>query len=156
MQSQSQPQSEDNSSNVSSGSSRAPRRKGLIGRIIAASDGTQRPIPPTTWINATSAEAAHLELLEGRHPLALAHFANHPPAGAAPNTVIASFKVKVTGGGGSSSSHGVGGSSSSSSMAEDPCLRAYVPNIDYCEECNPKQLLHDVSGLSHPVFDMLQ
>jgi hypothetical protein len=32
-------------------------------------------------------------------------------------------------------------------MAENPWLRAYVPNIDYCEECTPQQLLHDVSGL---------
>lgn len=122
---------------------------------MAASDGPRKPIPETTWVKATTAEAAHLELLEGRHPLALAHFANHPPAGAAPNAVIASFNFKLQPAGSSVSSalsdsgsaEQASGSSSSSSEGharDAPWLRAYVPNIDYCEECSCEHLLNTV------------
>ncbi|KAF6263462.1 hypothetical protein COO60DRAFT_1635090 [Scenedesmus sp. NREL 46B-D3] len=148
----------------------APASKGLIGRMVAASDGPRKPIPGTTWVNATSAEAAQLEMLEGRHPLALAHFANHPPPGAAPNAVIANFSFKLPAAGtaaisrssssssdkaaSSSSSdqaassqmspqsRGDSCSSSSSSSSAAPWLRAYVPNIDYAEECTQQHLLN--------------
>jgi hypothetical protein len=33
----------------------APVSKGLIGRMVAASDGPRKPIPDTTWVNATTA-----------------------------------------------------------------------------------------------------
>jgi hypothetical protein len=33
----------------------APVSKGLIGRMVAASDGPRKPIPGTTWVNATTA-----------------------------------------------------------------------------------------------------
>ncbi|WIA16650.1 hypothetical protein OEZ85_013313 [Tetradesmus obliquus] len=131
----------------------APASKGLIGRMVAASDGPRKPIPETTWVHATTAEAAQLEMLEGRHPLALAHFANHPPAGAAPNAVIANFTFKVPAAAAaaakpSSSSDQAAmqesksqESSSSSSSSAAPWLRAYVPNIDYVEECSQQHLL---------------
>lgn len=35
--------------------------------------------------------------LQGRHPLALGHFANHPPAGAQPNVMVASFDFQAPG-----------------------------------------------------------
>lgn len=44
-----------------------------------------------------SGEAAALELLEGRNPLAMAHYANHPPPGERPNAGIASFTFRPVG-----------------------------------------------------------
>ena len=137
---------------------------GMIGRIVASSDGPRAAIPATAWVSATTAEAAALEQLEGRHPLALAHYANHPPAGAAPNAAIASFNfsLRSLGGDGSSSSGGDGGGSSvdcsmsptdhhhsseaggSSSTPPGPWLRAYVPNLDYTAECDAHYLLSKV------------
>jgi hypothetical protein len=104
-----------------------------------------------------NAEAAQLEMLEGRHPLALAHYANHPPAGSAPNAVIANFSFKLPAAGAatspSSSDQATGrqqsqhnSSSSSSSDSAAPWLRAYVPNIDYVEECSQQHLLRTVSA----------
>jgi hypothetical protein len=48
---------------------------------------------PLTWPELTSPAAQHLRILEGRHPYALAHYANHPGAGMQPNTLIAPFDV---------------------------------------------------------------
>jgi hypothetical protein len=115
-------------------------------------------------------EAAALEMLEGRHPLALAHFANHPPAGAAPNAVIASFTFAPIGcqqpeqqqgaaaaeaaggsagrgaGGDASSGSSSGGSSSRALTLPPAAERAYVPNIDYAFACDAQHLLsHEVS-----------
>lgn len=39
------------------------------------------PAATASWPLLTSPDAPHLGLLEGRHPLALGHFVNHPPAG---------------------------------------------------------------------------
>jgi len=49
--------------------------------------------------------------LEGRHPLALAHFANHSPAGTLPNVVVAAVNWKVP--------------------RQRPELRPYFPVIEY-------------------------
>jgi len=46
---------------------------------------------------ATGIVDGALRLLEGRHPLALGHFANHPPPGAAPNVAIAPFDLTLDG-----------------------------------------------------------
>lgn len=126
-----------------------PPPKGLVGRMVSASDGPKIPIPQTTkWVNPTTGEAAYLELLEGRNPFAMAHYANHPPAGAAPNTVIANFKFRlqlpgVWGGEVQQNITNIN-SSSSSSAYDEPWLRAYLPNIEYSEECSHQQLLHKV------------
>jgi len=50
--------------------------------------------------------------VEGRNPFALAHFANHPPAGAEPNVVVASLDAFP---------------------ARLGALRRYVPNVTYAE-----------------------
>eukprot|EP00879_Flechtneria_rotunda_P015485 GHRR01016195.1.p1 GENE.GHRR01016195.1~~GHRR01016195.1.p1 ORF type:complete len:182 (+),score=57.07 GHRR01016195.1:757-1302(+) len=130
--------------------------------MVTASDGPRKPIPQTTWVTATTAEAAALELLEGRHPLALGHYANHPPAGSQPNAVIASFTFKldqlhsvaadsisnpagISSSGSSTAtvteSSRQHGSRSSSQSTVAPWLRAYVPNINYSEECSTEHLL---------------
>lgn len=36
--------------------------------------------------------------MQGRNPLALGHFANHPPAGTAPNVMVAAVDFKAPGG----------------------------------------------------------
>lgn len=59
----------------------------------------------------------YLGLLEGRNPYALAHFANHPGKGMTPNTVVASFAVRL--------GHGQG---------QGPELRAYLPNMMFSPE----------------------
>lgn len=47
--------------------------------------------PGRTWPLQTCPEAAVLGYLEGRHPLALGHLVNHPPAGVMPNVVEVPF-----------------------------------------------------------------
>lgn len=58
-------------------------------------------------------------LLETRHPLALAHFANHPEEGVAPNVVVCPYDFHISGPG----------------MDE---LRPYVPNT-LCPDKGPKK-----------------
>lgn len=51
------------------------------GGAESSSAGLSRHRAERYWVVPTSPAAADLELLEGRHPLALAHFANHPGKG---------------------------------------------------------------------------
>jgi hypothetical protein len=93
-------------------------------------------------------EAAALEMLEGRNPLAMAHYANHPAQGQVPNAVIASFTFRPAGCSGSSGSSD--GSSSNDSSSDgisgvEPWMRAYVPNINYSFKCRHEDLLTRVS-----------
>ena len=118
-----------------------PSKKGVFGRMIAASDGPRLPPPPTTWVLATTAEAAALELLEGRNPLALAHYANHPGEGMAPNVMIASFSFKS----GKQGVQGEAGVAGGGEEEEEGRLRAYVPNINYAMEITKQQVLEEVS-----------
>ncbi len=107
------------------------RRRGLVGRIAAMSDGPIEPIPATEWVHATTGEAAQMErLLEGRHPLALAHFANHPGHGASPNTMIAPYSLRISG-------SGDGGG--------QPWVRAYMPTMPYMAHASHSNLLAEVS-----------
>jgi hypothetical protein len=99
----------------------------------------------------STGEAAALEMLEGRNPLAMAHYANHPGPGSVPNAVIASFTFKPAGcsdgsSGGSrgGSSDAVGSSSGEADQAAEPWVRAYVPNISYSYQCSQEDLLTQV------------
>lgn len=58
--------------------------------------------------------------VEARHPLALAHFANHPPGGVAPNVMVAAFDVTVQPG-------------------ELPQWQRYLPNLTYGQALGPAQ-----------------
>lgn len=85
-------------------------------------------------------------MLEGRNPLAMAHYANHPAPGQVPNAVIASFTFRPAGWRGhdaasiSSDGSGTEGGSEGSSAVE-PWMRAYVPNINYSFKCSHEDLL---------------
>ena len=82
-------------------------------------------------------------MLEGRNPIALAHYANHPPPGSVPNAMIASFAFRPAGcSQQGSSSSGIDGA------AGEPWLRAYVPNINYKFQCSREDLLSQVGGHS--------
>ena len=68
----------------------------------AAPDGTtgearktwlEEALEPTLSERALGSAAADAQSVERRNPLALAHFANHPPAGVTPNVVVASVDV---------------------------------------------------------------
>lgn len=83
-------------------------------------------------------------MLEGRNPLAMAHYANHPAQGQVPNAVIASFTFRPAGWTGSSGSDD-GSSSSDGSSGVEPWMRAYVPNINYSFKCSHEDLLTRVS-----------
>ena len=52
------------------------------------------------WPSALSASCAQAGVanacMQRRNPLALAHFANHPPAGQQPNVMVASFEADIT------------------------------------------------------------
>lgn len=99
-------------------------------------------------------------MLEGRNPLALAHFANHPAAGSVPNAIIASFSFKLQQqphqddavAGTSSGAGGAGGvgdgddSSHRKGAAAEPWLRAYVPNVNYSYQCSREDLLTQVGA----------
>jgi hypothetical protein len=91
-------------------------------------------------------------MLEGRNPLAMAHYANHPGPGSVPNAIIASFTFKPvvssSSGDGDGSSYGGGGSSSSSLDPVEPWVRAYVPNINYSYQCHQEDLLTKVRSRS--------
>lgn len=89
-------------------------------------------------------EAAALEMLEGRHPLALAHYANHPAPGTKPNTIIASFTFTPAG----CRSPDSITTGSSRGLQAPPYLRAYVPNITYQFQCNHRDLLEQVHTTS--------
>lgn len=108
-------------------------------------------------------------MLEGRHPLAMAHYANHPAPGCQPNAIIASFTFRPPGwqrhssagsssssvqdprdgssSGSTGSSDGVQGSSGSSEGEGEAWMRAYVPNIDYSFKCSHQELLTRVGFL---------
>ena len=62
------------------------------------------PSPPST---------SRTRLVEARNPLALAHLANHPPRGRAPNVAVASFDVPLRGG----------------DLEREPWLRRYFPVV---------------------------
>lgn len=97
----------------------------------------------------SAGEAAALEMLEGRNPLASAHYANHPGVGSVPNAIIASFTFKPvgssSGGSGGSGGRGDRGSGGSSGEQTEPWMRAYVPNIPYSYQCSREDLLNRVS-----------
>ena len=150
-----------------------PRKKGRLRRILEAADGPRRAPPPTEWVTPTSYEAGvALELLEGRHPLALAHFANHATRALPPNAAVAPVRFKLArrrrrpaggGSGGSDGSSGRGKEGSSSGAegnaqgdddgvggvgeidGDEPAwLRAYVPFAPYAAEPSRAQLLEEV------------
>lgn len=62
--------------------------------------------------NTHHAMLAQLRQKEMRHPLALAHYANHPAAGAQPNVMVAAFTYNPR-------------------QGEDAWLAAYMPNVMY-------------------------
>jgi hypothetical protein len=68
---------------------------------------------------ALAAEAALGRAVDGRHPLALGHLANHPPAGSAPNVMAAAVDVPRGGG---------------SALEGEPWLRACLPVVVCGEE----------------------
>jgi hypothetical protein len=76
------------------------------------------PYPPQPTPTPTLPRR-YLGLLEGRNPYALAHFANHPGKGMTPNTVVASFAVRLGQGQG---------------QGQGPELRAYLPNMMFSPE----------------------
>ena len=65
-----------------------PRRGGMGGWF----DETLTPDLPAGMVARRALEAA---AVDRRNPLALAHFANHPPEGTAPNVVVAAVDVVV-------------------------------------------------------------
>ncbi|KAL0028686.1 hypothetical protein WJX79_010548 [Trebouxia sp. C0005] len=64
------------------------------------------------YYNTQHAMLAQLHQKEMRHPLALAHYANHPAAGTKPNVMVAAFSFTPRPG-------------------EDAWLAAYMPNVMY-------------------------
>ncbi|DBB18053.1 TPA: hypothetical protein ACH3X3_003044 [Trebouxia sp. C0006] len=87
--------------------------------IDGQSWGRGRPtLDPTTqhvdaqYHNTHHAMLAKLHQKEMRHPLALAHYANHPPAGMQPNVMVAAFTYNKQ-------------------QGEDAWLAAYMPNVMY-------------------------
>jgi hypothetical protein len=135
--------------------------------MVEASDGPRRPPPPTEWVAATTYESASLELLEGRHPLALAQFANHATRALPANTMVAPvrFRLRVArppptdkaaadGAAAAAATSGGGGGGGAAGVAvEEPgpdepgWLRAYVPFIPYAMEPGLAHLVQEVSWL---------
>lgn len=66
----------------------------------ATSNVKSLPFSSSDWLLLTSPSACYLQLLDPRHPLALAHLANHPGKGMTPNTMVASFTLKLNSSGG--------------------------------------------------------
>jgi hypothetical protein len=133
-----------------------PEKKGYVRIMVEASDGPRRPPPPTAWVAATTYEAAALEKLEGRHPLALAHFANHATAALPPNAMVAPVRFRlrrpparggggVEGGGEGGGDGGGDGEWEGPERGEEVWLRAYVPFLPYAMEPGaPSHLLGEV------------
>ncbi|GAX79643.1 hypothetical protein CEUSTIGMA_g7084.t1 [Chlamydomonas eustigma] len=63
-----------------------------------------------SWVQPTCPEARLLEVLEGRHPLAVGHMINHPEPGMQPNVLEVGFDWTLRPG-------------------EEPWLRVYIPNL---------------------------
>jgi len=71
------------------------------------------PYGETCWPPVGLREDPHGIDIDGRNPMALAHFANHPPPGRQPNVMVAAVDLQVD--------------------AEHPHLRRYIPNLLYEE-----------------------
>jgi hypothetical protein len=99
------------------------------------------------WCSATTDEATALELLagglplEGRNPYALAHFANHPSPGEAPNAMIAPLDLPPPSRGPAGDDDDDGGGRQGEQQQQQqrrrrrpsfaPELRAYLPFAPY-------------------------
>lgn len=146
-----------------------PRRRNLLQRIAVASDGPAVPVMESvTWVTPTTGEAAALELLEGRHPLALAHYANHPGEDSAPNTMLAPFTWRLPlarradrdgrdndDGDSSDDEEAAGDEQQERQSAQPPgvagagpWVRAYLPTLGYGRELSAEVLREEVHGVA--------
>lgn len=71
---------------------------GVGQQVLSEAGGSATAAAGAAWPATPRSEAErNLALVEGRHPLALAHFANHPPPGVAPNVMVAAFDLRAPG-----------------------------------------------------------
>jgi hypothetical protein len=117
-----------------------PWRKGAAEEVDKSSGGGDRNESAAAEIfwAQNMAEEALLSRLERRNPVALAHYANHPPAGTPPNVMVAAVdwnnektfieNPKTT------TKAAAEADSKGSAPGEDEAgeLRAYIPVIDFC------------------------
>eukprot|EP00892_Ulva_mutabilis_P011541 jgi/Ulvmu1/875/UM100_0028.1 len=54
-----------------------------------------QPRPAAAWVDVRQPLDAALNLVDGRHPLAVAQFVNHPPRGGKPNVLLAPFDLRL-------------------------------------------------------------
>ncbi|KAG2489549.1 hypothetical protein HYH03_012000 [Edaphochlamys debaryana] len=86
------------------------------------------PAPAQSWWTWAGPLSASLGLLEGRHPLALGHWVNHPGPGQQANVLEASLDLALDDPG-PGPGPGPAGSGPGASLAARPWLRAYLPVV---------------------------
>ncbi|GLC36632.1 hypothetical protein PLESTM_000483100 [Pleodorina starrii] len=108
--------SSSNNNNASSGSDESINSEGFSSSGSSSSSSSSGSGPWWTWAGPL---ASALGYLEGRHPLALGHFVNHPGADQSPNVLEASLDLPLD--------HPA--LDTAAAAAARPWLRAYLPTL---------------------------